>query len=80
VGLSCREKLALARLLGRLVSPSSLLSRLGLKPKDNLLTPDVDNLVTWFVDEGVSSAMDEVALAVLPPVRFLLRIVTLDGT
>lgn len=68
----------LARLLGRLVS---LGSRLGSGPNDSLLMPDVDNLATCFVVlEGVSSPTPmEDPLAVLPPVRFRLRIVTLGG-
>jgi hypothetical protein len=77
-GLSSREKLVvLARLLGRLLS---LASRLETGPKDNRLMPDVDNRLTCFVEPGVSSAMDDAPLAVLPPVRFLLLIVTLGGT
>ncbi len=66
----------LARLLGLL----SLPSRFGSGPKDNLLIPDVDSLATCFVDDaGVSSGAIEELLMVLPPVRFLLLIVTLDG-
>jgi len=76
IGLSGREKLVvLARLLGLLS-----LSLVGSGPKDNLLIPDVDNRATCFVDDGVSSPAIEDPLAVLPPVRFLLRIVTLEGT
>lgn len=67
----------LARLLGRLVS---LGSRLGRGPNDSLLMPDVDNLATCLVVvDGVSSPPMEDPLAVLPPVRFRLRIVTLGG-
>jgi hypothetical protein len=74
-GRSGRTKLdVLARLLGLLSVPS----RFGSGPKDNLLIPDVDNLATCFVD-GVSSAAIEDPLAVLPPVLFLLLIVTLGG-
>jgi hypothetical protein len=77
-GRSGRAKLvALARLLGLLLS-LSLFSRFGNRPKDNLLIPDVESLATCLVDEGVSSAIDD-PLAVLPPVRFLLLIVTLGG-
>jgi hypothetical protein len=76
-GRSRREKLVvLARLLGRLLS---LLSLLGTGPNDNRLMPDVDNRLTCLVDPGVSSATDDVPLAVLPPVLFLLLIVTLGG-
>lgn len=66
----------LARLLGLL----SLPSRFGSGPNDNLLIPDVDSLATCFVDDaGVSSGATEELLMVLPPVRFLLLIVILDG-
>jgi len=65
----------LARLLGLLVS---LFSRFGSGPNDSLLMPDVDNLVPCFVD-GVSSPATEELLAVLPPVLFLLLIVTVGG-
>lgn len=42
--------------------------------------PDVDNLLTCFVVDGVSSgATPEPWLTVLPLVRFLLLIVTLGG-
>jgi hypothetical protein len=76
-GRSRREKLVvLARLLGRLLS---LLSRPATGPNDKRLMPDVDNLLTCFMDPGVSSATDDVPLAVLPPVRFLLLMVTLGG-
>lgn len=76
-GLSGRANpAALARLLGLL---PSVFSRCGIGPNDNLLMPDVDNLLTCFIDDGVSSAAEEFALTVLPPVRFLLRIVTLGG-
>ena len=76
-GRSGRAKeLVLALLLGLLVS---LLSRLGSGPKDRRLMPDVDSLATCFVD-GVSSPAIEELLAVLPPVLFLLLIVTLAGT
>ena len=76
-GRSGRTKLlALARLLG-LLSPS----RLGTGPNESRLIPEVERRGTCFVT-GVSSLpsppTDEV-LAALPPVRFLLRIVTLDG-
>jgi hypothetical protein len=65
----------LARLLGLLLSP---VPRFGSGPKDSRLIPDVDSLAAGFA-EGVSSpAMDD-PLAVLPVVRFLLRIVTLGG-
>jgi hypothetical protein len=75
-GRSGRTKLeVLARLLGLL----SLFSRLGSGPKDRRLIPDVDSLVTCFVEEGVSSPATDELLAVLPPVRFLLLIVTLGG-
>lgn len=74
-GRSGRTKLdVLARLLGLLSVPS----RVGRGPKESLLIPDVDNLATCFVD-GVSSAAIDEPLAVLPPVRFLLLIVTLGG-
>jgi len=64
----------LARLLGRLSE-----SRFGNGPNDNLLIPDVESLATCFVD-GVSSPPPiEDPLAVLPPVLFLLLIVTLGG-
>lgn len=77
-GLSSREKLVvLARLLGRLLS---LVSRPTTGPKDSRLMPDVDNLLTCLMDPGASSATDDAPLAVLPPVRFLLLIVTLGGT
>lgn len=78
-GRSGRTKeVALARLLGRLVS---LGSRLETGPNDSLLIPEVDNLATCFVvDDGVSSPGPmEDPLAVLPAVRFRLRIVTLGG-
>lgn len=76
-GRSRREKLVvLARLLGRLLS---LLSRPAKGPNDKRLMPDVDNLLTCFTEPGVSSATDDVPLAVLPPVRFLLLMVTLGG-
>lgn len=66
----------LARLLGLL----SLFSRFGSGPNDNLLIPEVDNLATCFVDDcGVSSGAIDELLIVLPPVRFLLLIVTLEG-
>jgi len=79
-GRSGRTKLllplALARLLG-LLSPS----RLGIGPNERRLIPEVERRGTC-LDTGVSSLpsppIDEV-LAVLPPVRFLLRIVTLGG-
>lgn len=76
-GRSGRMKLELlARLLGLLSVPS----RLGRGPKDSLLMPDVDSLATCFVvDWGVSSAAIEELLTVLPPVRFLLLMVTLAG-
>jgi len=67
---------ALARLLGLEPSPFSLE---GIGPNDKRLMPDVDSLLTCFVGRGVSSAVDDAALTVLPPVRFLLRIVTLGG-
>lgn len=67
----------LARLLGRLLS---LASRPATGPKDNRLMPEVDNLLTCFMDPGGSSATDDAPLAVLPPVRFLLLMVTLGGT
>jgi hypothetical protein len=76
-GRSGRTKLdVLARLLGLL----SAASRVGSGPKDNLLIPEVDNLATCFVD-GVSSPPPPIEdpLAVLPPVLFLLLIVTLGG-
>lgn len=74
-GRSGRTKLvALARLLGLLSVPS----RLGIGPKDSRLIPDVESLETCFVD-GVSSAAIDEPLAVLPPVLFLLLIVTLEG-
>jgi hypothetical protein len=41
--------------------------------------PDVDNLATCFPDGVSDSPPSEEVLAVLPPVRFLLLIVTLDG-
>lgn len=66
----------LARLLGRLLS---LLSRTGRGPNERRLMPDVDSLLTCFVDCGVSSAAEDAPLTVLPPVRFRLRIVTLGG-
>jgi hypothetical protein len=49
-------------------------------PNESRLIPDVDNLLTCFV-EGVSSAAtaEEWPLTVLPLVRFLLLIVTLEG-
>ena len=65
----------LARLLGLL----SLVSRFGRGPNDSRLIPDVDSLATCFVDEGVSSAAIDELLVVLPPTRFLLLMVTLDG-
>jgi hypothetical protein len=76
-GRSGRTKLdeVLARLLGLL----SLPSRFGRGPKDSRLIPDVDNLATCFVEEGVSSAATDELLAVLALVRFLLLIVTLGG-
>lgn len=75
-GRSGRTKLeVLARLLGLL----SLPSRFGSGPKDRRLIPDVDSLATCFVEEGVSSPGTDELLAVLPPVRFLLLIVTLGG-
>lgn len=77
-GLSGRAKLvALARLLGLLPSLASRPSRLVVGPNDSRLIPEVDNLLICFVDIGVSSAV--VDDAVLPPVRFLLLIVTLGG-
>lgn len=66
----------LARLLGLL---SLLPSRVGRGPKDNLLIPEVDNLATCLKDCVSSAAAIEDPLAVLPPVRFLLLIVTLGG-
>jgi hypothetical protein len=44
--------------------------------------PDVESRATCLVvDDGVSSSTPmEDPLAVLPPVRFRLRMVTLDGT
>lgn len=75
-GRSRRTKLeVLARLLGLL----SLLSRFGRGPKESRLIPDVDSRATCFVGDGVSSAATEELLAVLPPVLFLLLIVTLGG-
>lgn len=75
-GLSGRTKLVvLARLLGLL----SLPSRFGRGPKDRRLIPEVDSLATCFDDVGVSSPAIDELLAVLPPVRFLLLIVTLGG-
>jgi hypothetical protein len=75
-GWSGRTKLeVLARLLGLL----SLFSRFGSGPKERRLIPDVDSLETCFVEEGVSSAATDELLAALPPVRFLLLIVTLGG-
>ena len=76
-GRSGRTKLlALARLLGLLSA-----SRLGIGPNESRLIPEVERRGTCLVT-GVSSLpsppIDE-ALAVLPPVRFLLRIVTLGG-
>ena len=62
-----------ARLLGLLSEPSLD----GTGPKESLLMPDVDSLGTCFPD-GVSDS-PVILLAVLPPVRFLLLIVTLDG-
>ena len=74
-GRSGRTKLdVLARLLGLLPS-----SRLGSGPNESRLMPEVESLGTCFAD-GVSSPAIEDPLAVLPPVRFLLRIVTLGGT
>lgn len=66
----------LARLLGLLLS---LFSRFGSGPKDSRLIPDVDNLVAWFEDGVSSPPADDVALTVLPVVRFLLLMVTLGG-
>lgn len=72
-GRSGRTKLlVLALLLGLL----SLLFVVG--PKDSRLMPDVDSRATCFADGVVSSVMEDV-LAVLPPARFLLLIVTLGG-
>lgn len=74
-GRSGRTKLlVLALLLGLL----SLVSRLGKGPKDKRLIPEVDNLATCLTDGVLSSVVDDV-LAALPPVRFLLLIVTLGG-
>jgi hypothetical protein len=71
-GRSGRTKLlVLALLLG-------LLSLFVVGPKDNRLMPDVDSRATCFADGVVSSVMEDV-LAVLPPCRFLLLIVTLGG-
>lgn len=80
-GRSGRTKLvALALLLGLL----SLPSRDGKGPNDKRLMPDVDNRATCLVEGVVSSVVSvasvtEEALAVLPPVLFLLLIVTLGG-
>jgi len=41
--------------------------------------PEVDNLATCFVDDGVSSGATDEALAVLALALFLLLIVTLGG-
>lgn len=68
----------LARLLGLL----SLPSRLGSGPNDRRLIPDVDSLGTCLVADVVSSdggAGVEELLTELPPVLFLLLIVTLGG-
>lgn len=52
---------------------------MGRGPNDSRLIPDVDNLGTCLV-EGVSSAGGGIDwLTELPPVRFLLLIVTLEG-
>jgi hypothetical protein len=67
----------LARLLGRLPSLGPVL-RFGSGPKDRRLIPDVESLAAGFA-EGVSSPAIEDPLAVLPVVRFRLRIVTLGG-
>ena len=56
-----------------------MFSRFGSGPKESRLIPEVDSLATCFVDDGVSSPATEELLAVLPPVLFLLLIVTLDG-
>lgn len=74
-GRSGRTKLVvLALLFGLLSAPS----RFGNGPKDNLLIPEVESRDTCLV-EGVSSPVIDDPLAVLPPVLFLLLIVTLGG-
>jgi hypothetical protein len=67
-----------ARLLGLLDSPPS---RTGRGPNDRRLMPEVDRRETCFVETGVvsSPAPEEVPEMVLPPVRFRLLMVTLDG-
>lgn len=74
------KPLALARLLGRLLSLLSWPFRSEANPKDNRLMLDVEILLMCFEDSGMSSAADDAPLTVLPPVRFLLLIVTLGGT
>lgn len=65
----------LALLLGLLSVPS----REGSGPNDSRLIPDVDSLGTCLVADGVSSAGGIDWLIELPPVLFLLLIVTLEG-
>lgn len=65
----------LARLLGLL----SLPSREGSGPNDRRLIPDVESLGTCLVVDGVSSGGGTELLIELPPVLFLLLIVTLEG-
>ena len=67
----------LARLLGLLLSLVPV-PRFGSGPKDSRLIPDVESLAAGLAD-GVSSPAIEEPLAVLPVVRFRLRIVTLGG-
>ena len=80
-GLAMEEILALE--LGLLISDSELRFGRGLGPYESLLMPDVLSLGTWLLPE-----MDEVIFVGVvsspatyePVVRFLERIVTVDGT